>query len=103
MPSHCSSPQMREICFFICSVTRHIVVAIWDAIWDPTSSEFSSEYIRASVGGRLLTKMESRGESPALVRRSCMTPSVLKFPRSKSVSEREASRVAASPLKSCAK
>ncbi|GAB2214239.1 hypothetical protein Droror1_Dr00018580 [Drosera rotundifolia] len=63
----------------------------------------SSSAVRASVGGGLPTKMESRGESPALVRRSCMTPSVLKFPRSKSVSERVPSRVAASPLKSCAK
>lgn len=45
--------------------------------------------IRASVGGALLSsKFESRGESPALVRKSCVTPTMLKFPRSKSVCER---------------
>ncbi|XP_021727020.1 uncharacterized protein LOC110694155 [Chenopodium quinoa] len=45
--------------------------------------------IRASVGGNLLSsKFDSRGESPGLIRKSCVTPTTLKFPRSKSVNER---------------
>ncbi|GAB4839807.1 hypothetical protein Ancab_020517 [Ancistrocladus abbreviatus] len=62
----------------------------------------SSSLVRASVGGSLLSKLESRGESPALVRKSCATSNMLKFPRSKSVSEREA-RIASTPAKSSEK
>lgn len=48
--------------------------------------------IRSSFGGGLLSKMvDSKGDSssPALVRKSCVTPSMSKFPRSKSVCDRE--------------
>ncbi|XP_057947921.1 uncharacterized protein LOC131143693 [Malania oleifera] len=39
---------------------------------------------RCSVGGGLLSKlMDSKGESPALLRKSCVVPSVLKFPEPK--------------------
>ncbi|XP_057541767.1 uncharacterized protein LOC130820420 [Amaranthus tricolor] len=54
--------------------------------------------IRASVGGSLLfSRVENKGESPGLVRKSCVTPTMLKFPRSKSVSER-GPRVITTPL-----
>ncbi|KAK9751030.1 hypothetical protein RND81_02G237000 [Saponaria officinalis] len=44
---------------------------------------------RASVGGALLSsKVEMKGESPGFLRKSCVTPTFLKFPRSKSVCER---------------
>lgn len=48
--------------------------------------------VRSSFGGGLLSKMvDSKGDSssPALVRKSCVTPSMSKFPRSKSVCDRE--------------
>ena len=46
--------------------------------------------IRSSIGGGLLAKMaDLKGDSPALVRKSCVTPSMSKFPRSKSVCDRE--------------
>lgn len=47
--------------------------------------------IRCSFGGGLLAKMvDSKGESPALLRKSCVAPSsASKFPRSRSVCERE--------------
>lgn len=54
--------------------------------------------VRASVGGALLSsKFDSRGESPAMVRKSCVTPTMLKFPRSKSVSER-GPKITSTPL-----
>lgn len=60
----------------------------------------SSSAIRSSVGGALLSKLaDSKGESPALVRKSCFTPSVSKFPRSKSVCDRE-HRISKSPFNS---
>ncbi|XP_039017871.1 uncharacterized protein LOC120149005 [Hibiscus syriacus] len=47
--------------------------------------------VRCSYGGGLLAKMmDTKGESPALLRKSCAAPSsASKFPRSKSVSDRE--------------
>ncbi|KAF5945353.1 hypothetical protein HYC85_015581 [Camellia sinensis] len=65
----------------------------------------SSSGVRASVGGGLLSKMvDSKGEkdSPALVRKSCVTPSMSKFPRSKSVCEREP-RIPRSPFNTAEK
>ncbi|KAM5566779.1 hypothetical protein ABKV19_015085 [Rosa sericea] len=45
--------------------------------------------VRCSFGGGVLGKMgDAKGESP-LLRKSCVTPSMSKFPRSKSVSDRE--------------
>lgn len=45
---------------------------------------------RSSVSGGLFAKMlESKGESPAILRKSCVTQSISKFPRSKSVCDRE--------------
>ncbi|XAR65061.1 hypothetical protein NMG60_11009023 [Bertholletia excelsa] len=62
--------------------------------------------VRSSVGGALLMKMatdvNSKGETPALVRKSCATPTMLKFPRSKSVCERE-SRIPRSPFNTAEK
>ena len=56
--------------------------------------------VRSSVGGALLSKMmDSKGETPSLVRKSCFTPSMLKFPRSKSVCDRE-QRIPKSPFNS---
>lgn len=56
--------------------------------------------IRSSYGGGLLAKMtDSKFESSALLRKSCATPSSSKFPRSKSVCEREP-RIPMSPFKS---
>ena len=58
--------------------------------------------VRCSVGGGLLAKMSDvKGESPALMRKSCvLLSSNGKFSRSKSVSEREHRIPAASPFKS---
>lgn len=56
--------------------------------------------LRSSVGGALLSKFaEAKGESPALVRKSCATPTMLKFPRSRSLTNR-GSRIIKSPLPS---
>ncbi|KAF2286637.1 hypothetical protein GH714_023102 [Hevea brasiliensis] len=56
--------------------------------------------IRCSFGGGLLAKMvDAKGESPALLRKSCTVTSASKFPRSKSVCERE-SRIPSGPLNS---
>lgn len=56
--------------------------------------------VRASMGGGLLGKMvEPKGGESPLVRKSCATPSMLKFPRSKSVCERD-QRIAKSPFNS---
>ncbi|XP_062159235.1 uncharacterized protein LOC133866652 [Alnus glutinosa] len=50
----------------------------------------SSAGIRCSFGGGLLAKMvDTKAESPALLRKSCAVPSASKFPRSRSVCERE--------------
>ncbi|XP_022159134.1 uncharacterized protein LOC111025563 isoform X2 [Momordica charantia] len=52
----------------------------------------SSGGIRSSFGGGLLAKLvDTKGESPAtaMLRKSCAVPCASKFPRSKSVSERE--------------
>lgn len=55
--------------------------------------------IRCSFGGGLLAKMvDTKGESPAMLRKSCVTPSSLKYQRSKSVCEREP-RIPSSPFK----
>ncbi|VVA94801.1 unnamed protein product [Arabis nemorensis] len=61
--------------------------------------------VRCSFGGGVLGKME--GESPAMLRKSCVVPSsASKFPRSKSVCDRDAKRnnasasVLISPFKS---
>lgn len=49
----------------------------------------SAAGVRCSFGGGLLAKMvETKGDSPAMLRKSCVAPSALKFPRSKSVCER---------------
>ncbi|GAV82208.1 DUF936 domain-containing protein, partial [Cephalotus follicularis] len=46
--------------------------------------------VRCSFGGGLLAKMvDTKGETPALLRKSCVATSASKFPRSRSVSERE--------------
>ncbi|KAJ7953623.1 DUF936 family protein [Quillaja saponaria] len=59
--------------------------------------------IRCSYGGGLLAKMvETKGDSPALLRKSSVTPSASKFPRSRSVCERQP-RIPASPFKSAEK
>ncbi|KDP26579.1 hypothetical protein JCGZ_17737 [Jatropha curcas] len=59
--------------------------------------------IRCSFGGGLLAKMvDTKGESPALLRKSCAATSASKFPRSKSVCEREA-RIPISPFNSSEK
>ncbi|PRQ41153.1 hypothetical protein RchiOBHm_Chr4g0443831 [Rosa chinensis] len=53
--------------------------------------------VRCSFGGGVLGKMgDAKGESP-LLRKSCVTPSMSKFPRSKSVSDREP-RIPISPF-----
>ncbi|KAM0984114.1 hypothetical protein ACFX2I_011496 [Malus domestica] len=59
--------------------------------------------IRSSFGGGLLAKMADSkgGESPAL-RKSCVTPSMSKFQRSRSVSDREP-RIPISPFNSAEK
>ncbi|KAK3041790.1 hypothetical protein RJ639_000306 [Escallonia herrerae] len=63
----------------------------------------SSSVVRASVGGALLSKLvESKGDSPSLVRKSCATSSMSKFPRSKSVSDRE-QRIPKSPFNTAEK
>ncbi|GMJ13193.1 CORTICAL MICROTUBULE DISORDERING4, MACERATOR4 [Hibiscus trionum] len=51
----------------------------------------ASAGVRCSYGGGLLAKMmDTKGESPAFLRKSCAAPSsASKFPRSKSVSDRE--------------
>ncbi|PON98943.1 hypothetical protein TorRG33x02_051800 [Trema orientale] len=60
--------------------------------------------IRCSFGGGLLAKMvDSKGESPALLRKSCaVRSSAVKFPRSRSVCEREP-RIPNSPFNSAEK
>ncbi|XP_022725001.1 uncharacterized protein LOC111281534, partial [Durio zibethinus] len=64
----------------------------------------ASAGVRCSFGGGLLAKiMDTKGESPALLRKSCVAPSsASKFPRSKSVCDREP-RIPISPLKSAEK
>ncbi|KAI5352352.1 PREDICTED: PHD finger [Prunus dulcis] len=59
--------------------------------------------IRSSFGGGLLAKMAGSkgGESPAL-RKSCATPSMSKFPRSRSVCDRDP-RIPTSPFNSAEK
>ncbi|KAL6189856.1 hypothetical protein ACLB2K_036257 [Fragaria x ananassa] len=52
--------------------------------------------VRCSFGGGVLGRGDGKGESP-LLRKSCMTPSMSKFPRSKSVSDREP-RIPISPF-----
>lgn len=59
--------------------------------------------IRSSVGGALLSSKlsDSKGESPALVRKSCFTPCISsKFPRSKSVVCERDQRISKSPFNS---
>ncbi|XVE92441.1 hypothetical protein REPUB_Repub01dG0097700 [Reevesia pubescens] len=64
----------------------------------------ASASVRCSFGGGLLAKMmDTKGESPALLRKSFVAPSsVSKFPRSKSVCNREP-RIPISPLNSAEK
>ncbi|XWS34811.1 hypothetical protein CRYUN_Cryun21dG0069500 [Craigia yunnanensis] len=64
----------------------------------------ASAGVRCSFGGGLLAKMmDTKGESPALLRKSCVAPSsASKFPRSKSVCDREP-RIPISPLNSSEK
>ncbi|XP_021293223.1 uncharacterized protein LOC110423338 [Herrania umbratica] len=64
----------------------------------------ASASVRCSFGGGLLAKMmDTKGESPALLRKSCVAPSsASKFPRSKSVCDREP-RIPISPLNSAEK
>ncbi|KAK4376860.1 hypothetical protein RND71_003156 [Anisodus tanguticus] len=61
-----------------------------------------SGMVRSSAGGTLLSKlMEAKGESPSMVRKSCATPSMMKFPRSRSVTDRDREqRIVNSPLNS---
>ncbi|KAL9226329.1 hypothetical protein vseg_002157 [Gypsophila vaccaria] len=60
---------------------------------------------RASVGGGFLSgsKVECKGESPGFLRKSCVTPTMLKFPRSKSVCERGGPKIVSTPLNSSGK
>ncbi|KAJ4823303.1 hypothetical protein Tsubulata_026953 [Turnera subulata] len=60
--------------------------------------------VRCSFGGGLLAKTvdSTKGESPANLRKSCAVPSASKFPRSKSVCEREA-KLPSSPFNSSEK
>ncbi|KAL2347302.1 hypothetical protein Fmac_001302 [Flemingia macrophylla] len=61
--------------------------------------------LRSSVGGGLLARMtDAKGESPALIRKSCVVANSSngKFSRSRSVSERD-HRVPATPFKSAEK
>ncbi|CAN4116165.1 unnamed protein product [Withania somnifera] len=62
----------------------------------------SGGMVRSSAGGALLSKlMEAKGESPSMVRKSCATPSMMKFPRSRSVTDRDREqRIVNSPLSS---
>ncbi|MCD7464558.1 hypothetical protein HAX54_052985 [Datura stramonium] len=62
----------------------------------------SGGMVRSSAGGALLSKlMEAKGESPSFVRKSCATPSMMKFPRSRSVTDRDREqRIVDSPLNS---
>ncbi|KAK6789030.1 hypothetical protein RDI58_012829 [Solanum bulbocastanum] len=62
----------------------------------------SGGMVRSSAGGALLSKlMEAKGESPSMVRKSCATPSMMKFPRSRSVTDRDREqRIVNSPLNS---
>ncbi|GMI74977.1 CORTICAL MICROTUBULE DISORDERING4, MACERATOR4 [Hibiscus trionum] len=64
----------------------------------------ASAGVRCSYGGGLLAKMmDTKGESPALLRKSCAAPySASKFPRSKSVIDREP-RIPICPLNSAEK
>lgn len=56
--------------------------------------------IRSSFGGGLLAKAaDSKGESPAFLRKSCVVSSAGKFPRSRSVCERDP-RIPISPFNS---
>ncbi|KAL8161590.1 hypothetical protein V2J09_013079 [Rumex salicifolius] len=61
--------------------------------------------VRASVAGSLLSKLEggkeerNKEKDQCLIRKSCATPTMLKFPRSKSVSDRD-SRVTKQPFNS---
>ncbi|KAF8081029.1 hypothetical protein N665_0909s0016 [Sinapis alba] len=66
--------------------------------------------VRCSYGGGVLGKMgDMKGESPASVmRKSCVVPPSLKFPRSRSVCDRETAKISVSsallsPFKSSAK
>ncbi|XP_022734099.1 uncharacterized protein LOC111287693 [Durio zibethinus] len=60
--------------------------------------------VRCSFGGGLLAKVvDTKGESPALLRKSCVAPfSASRFPRSKSVCDRDP-RIPISPLNSAEK
>ncbi|XP_057495188.1 uncharacterized protein LOC130780269 [Actinidia eriantha] len=59
--------------------------------------------IRSSIGGGLLAKMaDSKGDNPALVRKSYVMPSMSKFTRSKSVCEQEP-RIPRSPFNTAEK
>ncbi|CAN4124238.1 unnamed protein product [Withania somnifera] len=62
----------------------------------------SGGMVRSSAGGVLLSKlMEAKGESPSMVRKSCATPSMMKFLRSRSVTDRDREqRIVNSPLNS---
>ncbi|KAJ8547649.1 hypothetical protein K7X08_011235 [Anisodus acutangulus] len=62
----------------------------------------TSGMVRSSAGGALLSKlMEAKGESPSMVRKSCATPSMMKFHRSISVTDRDREqRIVDSPLNS---
>ncbi|KAJ8759018.1 hypothetical protein K2173_003256 [Erythroxylum novogranatense] len=65
----------------------------------------ASAGIRCSVAGGMLSKtkmVDMKGESPALLRKSCVAPSGSKFPRSRSVCDREA-RIPISPFNSSEK
>lgn len=56
--------------------------------------------VRCSFGEGLLAKMvDAKGESPAFLRKSCVVPSPSKFPRSRSVCERDP-KVPVNPLNS---
>ncbi|XP_041012105.1 uncharacterized protein LOC121255690 [Juglans microcarpa x Juglans regia] len=59
--------------------------------------------VRCSFGEGLLAKMvDAKGESPALLRKSCVVPSPSKFPRSRSVCERDP-KIPINPLNSAEK
>ncbi|XP_010551564.1 PREDICTED: uncharacterized protein LOC104822139 [Tarenaya hassleriana] len=75
----------------------------------PMSRGKSGGGVRSSFGGGILAKMaDLKGESPAVLRKSCVVPPASKFPRSRSVCDREAkissvSSYVLSPIKSSEK
>ncbi|XP_060214275.1 uncharacterized protein LOC132641345 [Lycium barbarum] len=99
-----SSPQVLKpvpIDFDQCTPIKEKSSAVKFARVIPMSPVIRGK-LRSSAGGALLGKlMEAKGESPSMVRKSCATPSMMKFPRSRSVTDRDREqRIVNSPLNS---